>query len=182
METITEPGRRKPGWMLLAISANLAPLGMATLLVSPIESGVDSVLQGLHDAVMRLFPENLLSEWPGAYYATVHATYYILPTLVMFLLLKFTRAQFGLALNRLTLALLVLGATGLMIRLSGNLYYHAVQGATHWSSGLGRVLDGMVFAGLLTSSLALVLSTVWYRGIQPSARKVRVMQHLWQEL
>jgi hypothetical protein len=170
METGTEPSRRRPVWMLLAIAANLAPLGMATLLSSPLEARVDSVLEGLHAAAMRLFPNDSLSELPGAYYATLHAAYYVAPTLLMLLLLKFTRAQFGLALNRLTLALLVLGATGLVLRLGGNLYYHAVQGATHWSAGLEQVLDGMVFAGL------------WYRWIQPRAERVQVMQHLLAEI
>lgn len=168
--------------MLLAIAANVAPLAMASLLASPLEPEVVVVIEDFHDAVIQRFPADILAGVPGSYFVTVHSTYFVLPTLLVLMLLRFTRLRFTLVLNRLTLALLVLGATGLTLRLAGGLFRNVAGEAMHLSSAFWGFLDGAVYAGLAASTLALLLSTSWYRWIQPRTRWVNAMHHLLAQI
>ena len=166
--------------MLLAIATNVAPLALASLLSSPLEPRVVALLEGIHDALIQRLQDDFLAGLPegAAYYLTVQTVYFLLPFLPFLLLLRFTRLRFGLALNRLTLVLLVLGATGFVLRMSGGLYYHMASGRMHLTEFLGGFLAVVIFAAMLAGTSALMLSTVWYRWVQPRVGWVRALQRL----
>ena len=184
MHSTTSSDRRRPLWMLLAIATNVAPLALAALLSSPLEPQVVALLEGIHDPLFQRVQDDFLSGLPegAAYYLTVHAVYFLVPFLPFLLLLRFTRLRFGLALNRLTLVLLVSGATGFVLRMSGGIYYHMASGRMHLTKFLGGALDALILTAMLAGISALVLSTVWYRWVRPRPNWVRVLQRLWAPL
>lgn len=160
----------RPAWLLAMVAW---PLGV---LIQGITGGLDNLPQALLTLMGWLDEPTRLQRLAAALVSNM-----LLPTLAVFVLLRWTRLGHWLAPNRLALIGLAL-ANGLMLFIVLHGVYQAANNMPPYLMGtLKHVIHPATTAAVIGGLGALFVSTLWHRVLRHNAQVLAFGQRLWRE-
>jgi len=149
----------RPNWMLLVIALPIS------VLIAQLTGGSHALTDSLLMLMGWLDSPTLLQRYLAGWVSTL-----VVPTLLVFWVLKATRLGAWLALNRLTLAcLLVADAVVVCLALS-SLYMASMNERPFVSGTLTTVATPVVVAGIAIGFASLIGCTAWYRLVSDKSK------------
>lgn len=160
----------RPTWLLALMAL---PMGM---LAAGLTGWFETVPQAVLALLGWLAEPTRLQRLCGALTGNI-----VVPALLVFSVLRFTRAGAWLAPNRMVVGAL-LGFAALLLGLSAHAIYEAAHERPPYLVGTIRdVVHAALWVACGTGLAVLALSTLWHRRLRGDTRALHVAQRLWAE-